>query len=52
MLPGKASFFLECGTSEVIARFAGNMLCINSYSIECAQSSLLSPGTARTMAHS
>lgn len=38
--------------SEVIASFAGNILGINSYSIECAQSSLLSPGTARTMAHS
>ncbi len=53
MLPGKASFFFfgTCN-SEVVARFVGNILGLNSYSIECAQSLLLSPGTARTMAHS
>lgn len=48
MLPGKASFFFfgTCN-SEVVARFVGNILGLNSYSIECAQSSLLSPGTAK-----
>lgn len=45
-----SSFFGMCN-SEVIARFTGNILGLNSYSIECAQSLLLSPGTASTMAH-